>query len=109
MTADRLYEITLLLSFVLGAIALALALFGRGGGLVGTGRWVRNGAVAAWVALLVSVTVHLRWGHTPGGPQALPPVEFVREHGAFVAAALIPGLALVTRRRASGSEAQEQP
>ena len=99
---DRLYEITLLLSLAFGAIALALVLLRRVGGprAPGSARGMWLVAAGAWIALLVSVIVHLGWGHTPGGPQALSPLEFVGEHRAFIVAALLPALTLVARRRA---------
>ena len=108
---DRLYEITLLFALLVGPIALALALLGRARSphALGTAPWTLRAAIAAWAVLLVSVTVHLRWGHTPGGPQALPPLAFVREHRSFIVAALIPGLALVARRRAPGPGRQTRP
>ena len=102
---DQLYEITLLASFAFGATALAVAIRGRvqATHAFGSARWSLRSAIGAWVALLVSFTVHLAWGHTPGGPQALPPLDFIGEHRSFIVAAVIPGLALMARPRAEGT------
>jgi hypothetical protein len=100
---DLLYVSTLFLSLGLGAAALALALGGRvrARHAASTAGWPLRLAAAAWVLLLVSFTVHLAAGHTPGGPQALPLLEFIAAHRSFVVAALIPVLALTIRRPAA--------
>jgi hypothetical protein len=101
---DHLYEVALLSSLAFGSTAVVLALFARAQSAhaVAAARWSLRVALGAWVALLVSFSVHLGWGHTPGGPQALPPLDFVGEHRSFLVAVLIPGLALVVRPRAHG-------
>ena len=96
---DQLYDITLLISLTCGVTALAFALRSRVQAMPGPGsaRWVGPAAVGAWIALLVSFTVHLAWGHAPGSPQALPPLEFLRDHLSFIAAAVVPIAALIAR------------
>jgi hypothetical protein len=67
-------------------------------------RWRRRagrGSVIAGLALAVSVGVHLTWGHRPGGPQALAPLDFLGEHGSFLIAAALP---LLARILAHGTE-----
>ena len=98
---DRIYEGTLLAALGSGVTAVVLALAGRiqAAHAIGSSRWSFRAAMAGWAALLVSFTTHLWWGHTPGSPQALSALAFVQEHRGFVAAALIPGLALIARAR----------
>ena len=96
---DSVYDVTLLMSLAGGAAALAFALLARmqAGPAPDLAGWVLPAAFGAWFSFLMSVTVHLVWGHAPGSPQALSPVEFLREHPAFIVAALIPALAMVGR------------
>jgi hypothetical protein len=96
---DQLYAITLLISLACGVAALAIALLGRVQASRGLGaaRWVAPAAVGAWIALLVSFNVHLAWGHAAGSPQALPPLEFLRNHPSFIVAAVLPSIALIAR------------
>lgn len=96
---DSVYAMTLLVSLVTGSAALVVAVMTSFGWQVraGVAGLVRPASVAAWVALFVSAAVHLAWGHTPGGAQALSPVAFVKAHLAFVAAAILPSLALLFR------------
>ena len=96
---DQLYGIMLLVSLACGLAALAVALLGRvqAGPAPRSSRWVAPAAVGAWIALLVSITVHFAWGHAPGSPQALPPLEFLRQHPSFIVAGLIPVVALIAR------------
>lgn len=107
---DLLYSATLLISFTCGVATLAAALLHRlrSGFALGWARLVVPGAVAAWGALMTSLVVHFAWGHTPGTPQALPPLEFLREHVSFIVAAALPGVALVVQRgyRRASSAAQ---
>jgi hypothetical protein len=102
---DQLYATTLLISLAFGSVALALALLGRAqpARAVGCIRWSSPLALGAWVALCVSIAAHLGWEHTPGGPQAIPPLEFVVAHRSFVVAALIAGVALMARPRVERS------
>lgn len=100
LNADFLYSTTLMLALAAGGAAILAAAVRRwGSGGQGWNRAVQVGAGVAWAALFVSFFVHLARGHTPGGPAALPVREFVLEHEAFVAAALLPGLALLLGRR----------
>ena len=96
---DLLYEVTLFVSLWLGLAALTLALRERfqAPRTAGAARWPLRLAAGAWIALAVSFTVHLAFGHTPGGPQALPLPRFIVNHRSFVVAALIPVLALIVR------------
>lgn len=96
---DQLYSLTLLISFTCGGAALAAGLLGRlqSQPVSTSARLVVPAAVGAWIALLVSFSVHVWCGHTPGSLQALPPLEFLREHLSFVVAAIIPVVALFTR------------
>jgi hypothetical protein len=96
---DQLYGITLLMSLACGVAAVAVALMGRiqAVPVAASARLVVPAAVGAWIALLVSFTVHLAWGHAPGSPQALPPLEFLRDHLSFIVAAMIPSVALIVR------------
>ena len=98
---DLLYEVTLFLSLGLGLGAFALAVRERvqGPRADGAAGWPLRLAIGAWVAVLVSCTVHLAFGHSPGGPQALPLPRFIGNHRSFVVAALIPVLALLLPRR----------
>lgn len=97
--ADSVYSATLLVSLVAGGLGLAAAVALAAGIAKGAHRAVGAAAVAGWACLLVSLAVHLGWGHTPGTPRALPPVAFLREHVAFLVAALLPALALAVRAR----------
>jgi hypothetical protein len=98
---DQLYSVTLLMSLAGGVAALAGVLAGRVRAALApaSARLVVPAAAGAWLALFVSFTVHLRWGHPPGSPQALPGLEFLRGHPSFVIAAIIPGIALIVRPR----------
>jgi hypothetical protein len=88
--------VTLAISLACGAGALGAAILGRLRGAPSAARLVKPAAAVAFAALLVSLTVHLGWGHTPGGPEALPAVEFLQAHRSFLLAAAIPMTALVT-------------
>ena len=108
-TADRVHSALLLVSLVAGSLSLAIPLVTRA--LPATpSRWPAFGralvtlAGIAWLAALLSVTVHLKFGHAPGTPQALSTVDFVREHVAVVVAAVLPaaGLALCRSGRRQG-------
>jgi hypothetical protein len=70
-----------LYSIALGAAiaAAALSLLARAGRF---GR-ARALALASLAFLILSVTVHLAFGHRPGTDQALGFVAFFREHPAF--------------------------
>jgi hypothetical protein len=100
--SESLYSLTLLISFLLGGIALVASLLARMRPALGP-RMVRVARLmsgAAWIAVLVSVAVHLWWGHAPGGPSALGPAGFLREHFSFIIACgpvQNPGWGLVTQ------------
>jgi hypothetical protein len=103
---DELYAGSLLLSLLAGTVALVAGLVGR----VRRDRNPRWSPLAgwpiqvAWVALFISLATHLGWGHTPGGPHALPTVEFLREHSSFLVAAALPiGAWLIRPRRLTGA------
>lgn len=99
---DSLYSGSLLLALVAGSAAVLAGVAalvtlrssppdstegtdsrGRGPWLTGLARWL---AAVSFVALGVSVTAHLGWGHRPGGPDALSPAAFLRIHPAFLVA-----------------------
>jgi hypothetical protein len=91
-SVDELYSGSLLLSLLAGTVAFLAALVGRVR-RDRNPRWSRLAAWSvrvAWVALAISLATHLGWGHTPGGPQALPMLEFFREHSSFLVAAALP-------------------
>ena len=94
---DQVYSLTLLLSLACGGASILGAVVGRLRAERSITAWVAPFAVAAGIALLVSVTVHLGWGHRPGSPSALPALEFLRAHVSFVVAAVLPLAGLVAR------------
>lgn len=105
--ANHLYAATLILSFVCGSAALGAAAWTRFRPADRSARLVTPAAAASWIALVASVAVHLGWGHTPGGPAALSPMGFLREHVSFLLAAALPAVALLVsaerlRRWSSG-------
>jgi len=99
---DTLYSLSLLVSLLTGALSALLALWSlpavnarlpRNLRLARPlHRMVGSALFVAWAALLVSVVVHLRWGHRPGGPEALPLRDFLLIHPSFVVAALLPAV-----------------
>jgi hypothetical protein len=102
---DTLHSLFLLLSLVAGALAVALSILMRwptGQRLLHLtlqGKWSPGHGLAVSIlvalsALGVSVVVHLAWGHRPGSPAALPLLEFLRIHPAFIAVASLPLVAL---------------
>ena len=106
MIADHFYSAALLLSLVAGGASLTLALAGALGRLRRPRRPALIAAVTAWIALALSLVIHLGWGHTPGTPSALALVPFLEEHRSFVMALILPGVALVFERltRARGDD-----
>ena len=93
---DALHSLTLLISLLCGAAGVGIRWRPRAAGAAnGVGRLAVRVALVAWAALGLSVVVHFVWGHGPGTPDALPPLQFVRQHPAFVVAALMPLAACV--------------
>ena len=94
---DLIYSLTLLVSLVSGSMAVlgAIALAVRAGQGLARIRYVRWAVCVAVLAGLTSFLVHLWWGHTPGSPAALSLWQFVHAHVSFVAAAVLPGIAVV--------------
>lgn len=86
--ADQLYSLTLLVALVAAGVGVVGAL-----GLLWRRRSVlrrRSGAVARICGLaaltfgLLSLAVHLAFGHRPGTAEALGPVAFFEAHPAFL-------------------------
>jgi hypothetical protein len=92
---DSLYSGSLLVSLLLGSAAVLGASVRRVRSTADDGwrRPVLWASATAGLAAATSFTVHLLWGHTPGGPAALSAWEFVRAHRAFVVAAALPTVA----------------
>lgn len=129
---DVLYSWTLLLALAGGgasaAAGLAALLTRRRSptapaeGLAGGGRGPRLTRIAvrlaafSFAALVISVTVHVGWGHRPGSPEALSPVEFLRIHPSFVVAGALAGGGLLAslahmrnRGRSGGDSERDAP
>jgi hypothetical protein len=106
---DTLYSVTLLVSLLSGAIAIAHSLAIRWPRLaqrIGVSRrYVQRGMMTsifvAYAALAVSLGVHANWGHQSGSADALHWVEFFRIHPAFLAAAVLPVMAVLLAGRES--------
>jgi hypothetical protein len=102
---DSLYSYALLAAFVCGTAAalwdfVAVVLpslrgamtSGGGDGAPVAPRRTRGARVLfaiAVLALLLSVLVHVRWGHGPGSPEPMPFGQVLSEHPAFFWAAVI--------------------
>ena len=111
---DTIYSLSLLVSLVSGALSALLASRSLRPALAarlprpfrlatGRRRLARGAIVVAFAALLVSLGVHLVWGHRPGTPAELPVLAFFRIHPAYLAAAALPlGSALWLRSRREG-------
>lgn len=93
---DTLYSLTLGAAMVAAAVSFLLGIGGlrktaadpsRGKTLL---RLAARGAILAGGLLILSVTVHLGFGHRPATEQALGFAPFVREHPAFAIVAVIP-------------------
>jgi hypothetical protein len=106
----ELYSWTLALALGATAIALACAVvlvfIRRMSGANAIG-WVRRGATgAAWIALAllaVSSLSHYAMDHRTGAGPAPTPLEFVRQHPAFVVVALLTLAALLILRTTRSS------
>jgi hypothetical protein len=77
--------------------AAAVSLLARAGGF---GK-ARTLALLSLGFLILSVTVHLAFGHRPGTEQALGVAPFVREHPAFAVVAAVSLALLLSFRRPS--------
>lgn len=107
---DRVYSLTLGVAIALAAGSLAAllasALTARKPGFAAVARRVSGLAARASLALaLASAGVHLAAGHRPGSPEALGPLDFVREHPALLAVMLLAAIAWWGARRAGGRRA----
>jgi hypothetical protein len=104
--ADSVYSITLLFALVAGVVAIVggLGALVARESVVRWSRWTTRSSVLAWLCLLISVGVHLAYGHRPGTRQAMGVFEFVREHVAFAVAVLLPCAALLIRRRVARAD-----
>lgn len=95
---DEIYSLTLLVSLVAGAGALVVALLERIGAIVPSGvSWVVPSCIVAGLGFLIAFVVHLAFGHTPGGPNALSPGAFISEHPSFLPAVTLPIAAWLVR------------
>lgn len=106
---DTLYSVTLLISLAAGALAIAVAVLPHF-------PWVRrllplrmqgNGnshlrsallILVALTSLVLSLVVHLVFGHRPGSPDALRLFEFFGVHPSFIVAGLLPAIAAALHR-----------
>lgn len=99
---DALYSLALLLALVAASACLVLGAATRLGRLPGVARpWAR---AAGWTAIgcgLVSLAVHVAFGHRPGTAEALGPASFVALHPAYlgVVASAVLGLRLASHGR----------
>jgi hypothetical protein len=98
---DQLYSGTLLVSLLAGGAALLGAMVRRARQCPYE-RWYRavaSVAGVAWFAAALSFAVHLGWGHTPGGPDALSTWPFILAHKSFLIAAGLPAVARLVNPR----------
>ena len=100
MSADQIYSLTLLAALLAAGLSAVGAL-----GLLWRRRSRRLGAVA-WIAGLtamafglLSLTVHLAFGHRPGTTEVLGLVAFFEAHPAYLIVFVIVRLAAVAGRR----------
>jgi hypothetical protein len=104
-----LYSLTLGLALVAIGVSVLAALSAR----IGLGktsaaartwpaRMARVGALASLLLVAFSFLFHLLTGHRPGTPQAMGTTEFVLEHPAFVAVAVVAVLVLCRPGRPEG-------
>lgn len=90
--ADQIYSLTL--AFAMFALALAFVFRLAAGRRLRPMAMTFSSRAAAFSLALVAIStfVHLGFGHPPGSPTALGPIEFIGEHPANVTVA---GLGLV--------------
>lgn len=100
---DSIYSLSLLVSLLSGASSFllsALALVPRLPAALPRclrlepkrRRLARLALYLSLLSLLISVTVHLLWGHRPGTPDGLAIPEFLRVHPSYLVAAGLPTL-----------------
>jgi len=94
---DQIYSLTLLVTLIAGGLSTTLALYlrFRQGAY---SRWRRAAVLAgitSWVMAGISIAVHVAYGHRPGTPDALCPVDFVSIHPAYLLALALGGAGVV--------------
>jgi hypothetical protein len=97
---DTIYSLTLLVSFAAGIIALilALTLFMKqpqlGPCRLQSFRRALTVIISvAFIALFISIGIHVVFGHSGGSEQALGFVEFFNIHSSYLVAAALPLIA----------------
>ncbi len=103
---DSIYWASLLISLLAGALAVLLGFLSLRPSMAARlprllqsatkrRRIAALAIVVAVASLLVSVGVHITWGHRPGTPEGLAVFEFLEVHTSYLFAAGLPAFAAV--------------
>ncbi|MEM7349499.1 MAG: hypothetical protein AAF657_01750 [Acidobacteriota bacterium] len=101
---DTVYSLTLLIALIAASVSavggLTLRLRRPLPAVGALGRVLRASGPVAVVFGVLSLAVHLAFGHRPGTAEALGPIAFFDVHPSFLAVFALAALGLVVRRRA---------
>ena len=105
---DTVYSSTLLVSLVLGGVAVLLGLYARFRSAPSSpaGRLARGAVLFATLSLVVSVVVHWIWGHGPSSLEPMTAGPFIQNHAAFLVSGLLVTVGWVLGLRLNGDDHQ---